>query len=231
MADAAGTNEIEFGARQSGDSSSYSGSGGRRSVSSGRRGRGRSRSVSAEYGRAKRQNTLLRVALFALTVTLVAGMIFGSMYLREAKQRLAAARQALEQTRTSLEATESDVERMGEEMNALVEGRIPGLTPIDYDRVIPLDQDYVKNLVFTAITSNDSTRYEYRVVLHNRTPVIARPLVKLFLFDRTGLQIALSEIELGDDAVMKPDENLSHYDTFDITLEGREPAYFLVIAE
>ena len=129
----------------------------------------------------------------------------------------------------------SELETVKNERDILVQERIPGLIPLTYDEAINIDNEYVRNIIFTLAKTGKKNIYEYRLVLHNNTLSIARPKAKIILFSDIGIQIGMAQIEQTDAstetdarAALDPGEVRSYTAAIDLTRNEEQPSYFLL---
>ena len=128
----------------------------------------------------------------------------------------------------------SELETVKNERDILVQERIPGLIPLTYDEAINIDNEYVRNIIFTLAKTGKKNIYEYRLVLHNNTLSIIRPKARIILFSDIGIQIGMAQIEQTDAstetdarAALDPGEVRSYTAAIDLTRD-EEPSYFLL---
>ena len=132
--------------------------------------------------------------------------------------------EALGKSNSELEATRA-------ELAALVEQRIPSLRVFEADRVIPIAESYVRNLAFTLTRKEGVPIYEYKVVVHNDTDIMARPEITILMFDRLGIEIGRSEVPTRPsdgpvvDFTLYPGESESYASGIALG-PNVEPAYF-----
>ena len=100
--------------------------------------------------------------------------------LQENEQKLIKMRIELRETQRQLEAA--------------VEGRFPQLRRLEFDKVLPLHEGLVQNILFTLIKKSDNNRYEYKLVMENDTGSMSTPEVKVLLFGRLGVQLGTNEV-------------------------------------
>lgn len=163
--------------------------------------------------------SLLSIALgaWALRETHQHRALTATLY--KEKSEIAEARQALEQARADLDA--------------LVKGRIPELTPVAFDEVLPIGKAYVRNVAFTLVRAGSDSSYEYKVVLQNETDIMVRPAAEILMFDRLGVQIGRARIGPAPDAggddpqFLYPGEVRSYAGAMELSRRA-EPAYFTV---
>jgi len=98
-----------------------------------------------------------------------------------------------------LQALRPEVEKLRADMAALTASRLPNLTKLEFDKVIPLDLGYVKNIVFTVAGKDSDRHYEYKIVTHNSGLSLIHPKVDILFFDRAGIQVGLSKIGFHQD--------------------------------
>jgi hypothetical protein len=129
----------------------------------------------------------------------------------------------------------TELETVKGERDILVQQRIPGLVPLRYDEAINIDNQYVRNVIFTLAKSGKKNIYEYRLVLHNNTLTVARPKAEIILFNDIGIQIGMAQIEQSDATTeidgrtaLDPGEVRSYTAAIDL-MRNEEPSYFLLI--
>ncbi|MBP1149249.1 MULTISPECIES: hypothetical protein [Methylocaldum] len=136
-------------------------------------------------------------------------------------------KQALE-----LQALKPEVEKLRADIAALTTSRLPNLTKLEFDKVIPLDLGYVKNIVFTVAGKNSDKHYEYKIVMHNTDLTLIHPEVDVLFFDRVGVQVGVSKIGFHQDGTPNLDmlergEVRSFSSMVDLTGDA-DPEYFRV---
>ena len=129
----------------------------------------------------------------------------------------------------------AELETVKNERDILVQQRIPGLTPLRYDEAINVDNKYVRNIIFTLAKTGKKKIHEYRLVLHNNTLAIAHPKAQIILFNDTGIQIGMAQIEQTDAttemdgrSALDPGEVRSYTAAIDL-IRDEEPSYFILI--
>ncbi len=135
-----------------------------------------------------------------------------------------------------LEYSEAQLKKLHQDVNVLVEGRIPNLHRLEFDKTIPLDQQHVRNIIFTLTGVGTDKQYEYRIVMHNDSLNIAHPLANVFLFDEVGIQLGMTRNSEFDTRSrveyvnLRPREIRSY--SSKVPLDRNEiPFYFLVTVE
>ena len=106
-----------------------------------------------------------------------------------------------------------------------MEARFPHLRQLELDKVLPIHEQYVKNIVFTLVKKDGNSRYEYKLVLENKEPARMLPEVKILLFDELGVQLGMDEIPKQEP--LSTNETRSRNASVDLVLPG-EPRYFYV---
>lgn len=98
-----------------------------------------------------------------------------------------------------LELLRPQVQKLKTDIAAMAQSRLPGLSRLEFDQVIAVDQDYVKNIVFTAAGKGEEKHYEYKIVMHNATLNLIHPQVDILFFDPLGIQVGLSRLGVQKD--------------------------------
>lgn len=179
-----------------------------------------------------RRRTRIIYGLGALSVILFLSLLFVSiqlsLYAKELdKLMLLQRKQERELTRLRPRVAELEGE-IGE----LVKGRLPGLRPLEFDKVIPIGEHYVRHLIFTLIGKEDERSYEYKLTLKNGNLTPAHPMVRIIFFDQLGIQVASSVVGDGDEGVqavkvLEPGEVRSYTGTFHLR-NDKEAKYFKI---
>ena len=139
----------------------------------------------------------------------------------------------LRKQEAALNALTSELETVRNEMDALVQDRIPGLLPLKYDEAISVDDKYIRNIIFTLVKNGKKRNYEYRLVMQNNTLSIILPVVEILLFDATGIQIGVTQVESMDASTdtgrsaLDPGEVRSYTSSINLNRD-EEPSYFLL---
>lgn len=201
--------------------------------------------ASRRHARSSRSNTrkiaLLRVAL-AVTIALafvagLAGMVYTQGLSRENDKLYFTVRKQEKE----LSEAKVLIEELTSMRDSLVEGRIPGLREVAYDKTFEFDTGYVRNIIFTLTRVNGKTKYEFKAVLANQTTDFIQPRVQLRLYDALGTQVGGADIgavlstdtfnptEANKD-LLRPDEIRSYSGNIDLSGEAILK-YFAVVAQ
>ena len=165
--------------------------------------------------------SLLGVAVFLLVVVSV---ILGGRVTtlsnanRTLSEELFRYEQEIRELRPRLEAGER-------ELQMLMEGRLPNLHSLMPDQVIPVQDKYIKNIVFTIVNQGDEKSYEYKLVMDNATHQRIQPRFRVLVFDRMGVQVGVDEVELAEG--LSAGESRSHASTLDVFMNS-QPRYFAI---
>jgi hypothetical protein len=176
-----------------------------------------------------------RIILAGISILFCLVLIFSWLHFsRESSDH----RQAIMDLRKQEVLTESlarELDSVKNERDILVQERIPGLIPLTYDEAITIDNEYVRNIIFTLAKSGKKNIYEYRLVLHNNTLTVAHPKAEIMLFNDIGIQIGMAKIEQTDAtndidtrATLDPGEVRSYTAAINLGL-NEEPSYFLLV--
>lgn len=102
--------------------------------------------------------------------------------------------QELDILRPQAQKLRADIETLGK-------GGLPELTRLEFDKVLTMDQDYVKNVVFTVSGKGNDRVYEYKMVMHNGSLNLIHPQVDILFFDPQGIQVGMSRLGVQNDGV------------------------------
>lgn len=98
-----------------------------------------------------------------------------------------------------LETLRPQADKLKRDIETLAQSHLPDLKPLEFDKVLPMEQDYVKNIVFTVSGKGNQKEYEYKMVMHNGTFNMIHPQVDILFFDKVGIQVGISRLGVQDD--------------------------------
>lgn len=124
------------------------------------------------------------------------------------------------------------IQQLEKDLSELVQGRLPGLYPLEFDKVISVKKQYVRNIIFTLIGKETDRSYEYKVSVKNEHLTAVHPIIRVLFFDQLGIQVASSVIGLDEEGVPTLDvlergEVRSYTKEIDLP-EGKKAKYFIV---
>jgi len=188
---------------------------------------------SRQLIKVQRTNRNLKIGMAVLIMSLTAVIVVGKQVQSKLDQRSTQQEQRIDALRLQLSESETLSRQLLSDMNALVESRLPGLRPLEFDTIVQISEQYVKNVIFALSKDGNKTSYEYRFVLFNPkiTPVF--PRMKLLLFNDRGLQVGGSDVTLTGEASegrvrsLGPGEIRSYNGSTEVTSNSK-PTYFML---
>ncbi|GAB6066921.1 hypothetical protein JCM13664_02390 [Methylothermus subterraneus] len=158
----------------------------------------------------------LWAALAILFLLLLVTAIKLSLYAKEVNDlTLLQAKQERE-----LERLRPRLAQLERELAELVKQRLPGLYPLEFDKVIPIDKEYVQHILFTRIGKAEDRNYEFKLTLRNGDLTAVHPIVRVMFFDHLGIQVASAAVGVDDKGVP----------TLDVLERGEVRSYVQVIS-
>ena len=186
----------------------------------------------SRHNSRSRRRTLIIIALSIASFSMFIALLVLSVKLNDSRRELADVSFIERKQARELERLRPRVAELEQEVSALVESRLPHLTQLEFDKVFPVDQEYVKNIVFSLAGKGGIRNYEYKLVMENRAFHSIQPHVQVLIFDRNGIQIGLSELGVNEDGkftqpMLEHEEIRSHVDEI-VLSEDATPEYFMV---
>jgi hypothetical protein len=176
-----------------------------------------------------------RYRYFLIGICIIFLLTYVYTWLYIAKQSAQSEQVLLEfrQQEKQLSSMKAELSAATGERDALVQERIPGLLPIQYDQTITPDNEYIRNIIFTMVKTGQKETYEYRLVMQNDTLSVIHPMVEILIFNDVGIQIGMAEVRHKDAstttrrAALDPGEVRSYTATINL-IRDEEPYYFLL---
>lgn len=142
-------------------------------------------------------------------------------------------RKELAESQEKLRQALPELQKLRVDLDELIRGKLPRLRKLEYDRVLTLDEGYLKNVSFTKIINHNVQSYEYKLVVHNNTHATLWPEVQLRLFSELGIEIGSAEIGTTDPDALKAanlsiGEVRSYSAFFKLGDKSASPAYFMI---
>lgn len=174
----------------------------------------------------RKQIIYLWMLIFAETLVLIFLVVRLGMVEKENNDLTFSERASTEE----LERLKPEFEKMKADMDRAVRGRLPGLIAIEVDHVIPVNMEYVKNIMFSVSGTKEERKLEYKLLLENNSSYSVTPKLELLFFDKTGLQQGLAKIGFEKDPnvreVLERAETRSFSGGVDFS-GGTPPEYFM----
>lgn len=190
-----------------------------------RRSHRRSQHSDRSGHRRRSQRLMLAMALGVTLLLLVVVSVFSAIRIGTLTDANDVMNAELFQARQELAKVAPELQQARKELANVTQGRLPHLRELTPDKVIQVDSGYVKNIVFTLLHSSSGTRYEYRVVMENKSESLIRPDVRVFVFDHRGIQVGMGDV--ADRTDMIPGESRSYSSAIERFMDA-EPRYFYV---
>jgi hypothetical protein len=89
---------------------------------------------------------------------------------------------------------EANLKRLRNERDSLIQGRLPNLLPLEYDKLLSFTGEYLRSIIFTLTKGWGESATEYHIVLQNNTKVAIYPEVKILFFGNRGIQIGEAKV-------------------------------------
>ena len=181
---------------------------------------------------SRRSKLLLLLVLALVLIDFFTALLLGTQVytLNRQNQTL---RSSLAQTEEELLHVVPELQKLRTDLDELIRGKLPRLRKVEYDRVLPLDDQYLKNIIFTQVVNRDSRGHEYKLVVQNNTRSPLLPEIQLLIFNELGIQVGNAEIGTRQPNALKTGsldigEVRSYAAAIDLTDKAAAPAYFMI---
>ncbi|MDX1252910.1 MAG: hypothetical protein IDH49_11800 [Gammaproteobacteria bacterium] len=190
---------------------------------------GRSRkSRRSESGRRRiSQRLILAIALGVALLALVVESVLTGTRITNLSRENNILRGELVEVKSQLAKALPELKQTQRELEDMIKDRMPHLRPIEPDKVVNINDGYVKNILFSVLKTNSNKKYEYKLVMENKTGLSLHPQVQIFVFDNHGVQIGMAEIN--ERLELLPGESRSQSAAIRFFIDA-EPHFFLTRA-
>jgi hypothetical protein len=189
-------------------------------------------SQHARHSRHRRHHSARRIpsilALAGLSLLAVVLMLFGVIKINSLNNTNDLLTFRLQENEEKLINMGIELREAQRQLEAAVGGRFPQLRRLEFDKVLPLHEGLVQNIVFTLIKKSDKNLYEYKLVMGNDTGSLSTPEVKVLLFGQLGVQLGTDELPKQEPLLRG--ETRSYSSIIDLAVPG-EPYYFYVVTK
>ena len=131
----------------------------------------------------------------------------------------------LQESEDSLVSTRKELNKTQRQLEVAVEGRFPQLRQLEFDKVLPIHNGGVKNIIFTLIKKSAENYYEYKIVMENDSDSMSAPEIKVLLFGQLGVQLGANDVPKQDPLLRG--ETRSYSSIVELSVPG-EPYYFYI---
>ncbi len=188
--------------------------------------------VSRRSSHSHRKRTKLIYGLWTTVGILFLLLLFVSVKLSMYAKEVTELNMIEKKQSRELEQMRPKLDQLKKEIDELVMGRLPSLHKLEFDKVIPIKEKYVRNIIFTLIGHEQDRNYEYKMTLKNDTLTAIHPIVKILFFDRLGIQVGSSSIGLDENGMPTLDVldrgEVRSYTSVVKLSDGRRAEYFMI---
>lgn len=127
----------------------------------------------------------------------------------------------------------SDLRNLRDRNAELVENRLPGLRQLKFGEIIEKPAEHVESVLITRSNAYEGDRYEYLLIVKNRSHEFISPEFKLLLFNASGYQVGSATVggtgasARRGKAMLKPGETRSY--TGVLAVDSEEPPPYLLV--
>jgi hypothetical protein len=191
--------------------------------------RARARSKTKKIFRLKLLSAALGLALIGVSL----GWILTAAKLEMVESEKMVLQADLRRTESLLEKARDRLKQREAELANAIQNRIPGLSVLEFNKLIDLNDKYVLNVIFADSGVGKEAFIEYHITLKNGTPGVVLPDVKIYLFDEFGLQVGITTLKKEDAtrdvalAELTPGESRSYNAKIELERDAA-PKYYMI---
>lgn len=189
---------------------------------------------SHRHSTKKRWILGLSIALFVETLAIFGILIWSTKLQEQVRDHFAREKelgQMIKDSKTELEAQRWEFNKLKAEQAKTC---LPNLIPLKFDKVLEINNEYVKSGLFMLTGKKDSKYLEFKFVLQNNTQSNVVPRFDVVFFNTSGKQIGLTPLGYTKDEPAPTRESMERgevrsYDgTFPININEGQPEFIMV---
>jgi len=180
---------------------------------------------SRRHSHRSGHDSLLVPGLSIVLVIILFVAIFSGMKIASLNKTNGVLRTQLDKKQDELTRLRPELAEARRDIESLAKSRFPQLRALEFDKVMPIHDQYVRNIVFTLIKKGKDYRHEYRLLMENKAPTSVLPEARVLLFDKLGVQLGMDQ--LAKQEPLSSGESRSFSSFVETFVEG-EPHYFYV---
>ena len=163
----------------------------------------------------------LSLALVVAIVVMFISFVYAGARIEELSSRAGSIQKQLILKEKEIVELKSSLTQSKNELQELIKGRLPSVIKLEPDEVLDVNNDLVKNIVFTVVNHDGARQYEYKLVTENHSSKSIVPKFRLMLFDKYGVLIGIDQVLKGEE--LAPGESRSYSSKVDFFMK-EEPA-------
>lgn len=187
-----------------------------------------SRSHSRHYSRSHQHKLLtpgLSIGLVIAVCALIGTAVFTNLRIDFLTETNSDLQQKLFLSEQELTKIRPELEHARQELAQLIEDRLPNIRKLEPDQVLAINEDHIKNIVFTLIRRGNNTQYEYKLVIENHSKSKVSPKYRVLLFNKHGIQIGMDQVVA--ETELAPGESRSFSNVVKLFIK-EDPVYFQI---
>lgn len=184
-----------------------------------------------KYGQSRRTRKrtrkilVLSAALALVLLVLIVQLIYSTATISALNDKNRKLGIALLDAKATIKKLEPELATVRADLQQLVEGRFPNLQQLVTNQVMEVNNQYIRNVVFTVIKQSNRHLYKYLLVVENDTTQKIKPSFRVLLFDQYGVHVATDEFH--DSQVLRPGESRDYASDIDFFYDT-EPRHFYI---
>lgn len=183
------------------------------------------------YGRSVRSRrstfkiVFLSVALALVSLVLVVVAIYSTVKISSLNVQNSDLKFQLSEKEEALSQLGPELDKVKNDLEILVQEKFPNLYELKVNKVLSINDKYIKNVVFNIIKHSNQLQYKYLLVVENDSPTKIKPSFRVLLFDQYGVHIATDEVHDSDD--LNPGESRDYASQIEFFFDT-QPRHFYI---
>ena len=170
-----------------------------------------------------------------IQLLIICGLLIWATHLQEKNEEHFAKEKELAQIvkdeKTDLEAQRWEFNKLKAEQAKTC---LPNLVPLKYDRVLEINNEYVRSGIFMLMGKKEKKSIEFKLVMQNNAQENIIPKVNVLFFNATGNQVGMSQMGYQKDEpapsseILEKGEVRSYNGSFDVNVNIGQPEFVMI---
>jgi hypothetical protein len=176
----------------------------------------------------------LLIALVIESIILASALIWGTKLQEESKEHLVKEKELLQEVKDIKTELEKEISKFNKFKSEQVKMFPPNLLPLEYNKVLEINNEYVKSGIFMVAGKKDKKYLEFKLILQNTTQDNILPKFEVWFYNTAGNKLGLTQLGYHKDEpapareILEKGEIRAYDGIFEINNNDGQPEYLMI---